>query len=347
MATLSPAEPLLASVVRHAVRAPSGHNSQPWRFRLRDDVLELWADRTRALPVADPNDRELVISCGAALYTLRLAVLCHGRVPLVTRFPDPARPDLLALVRLGGPHQPTMSEQELFDAIPLRRTVRGEFRRDPPPHPLVAALVQAAGVEGASFEVVADDARAKLATLVARGDRQLGADPRFRDELAHWVRAHEGSPDGMPAAALGMPAWLGPINVLLARFVPWGKARALHDYRLALDAPLLAALCTSGDEPEDWLTAGEALQHVLLRATAGGLATAFLNQPVEVRPLREELGQLLQATGVAQLVLRFGYGTPTAHVGRRPLSDVLVRAGADGIANVVATPKGQRPPPAG
>lgn len=329
MATLSTSEPLLAAVVRHAVRAPSGHNSQPWRFRLRDDLLELWADRTRALPVADPEDRELVISCGAALYTLRLAVLCHGRVPLVTRFPDPARPDLLAMVRLGGAHKPTPQEEELFEAIPLRRTVRSEFRRDPPPHPLVAALVQAAGVEGASFEVVGEGARAQLATLVARGDRQLGADARFRDELAHWVRPHEGTPDGMPAAALGMPAWLGPINVLLARFAPWGRTRALRDQRLALDAPLLAALCTSGDEPEDWLTAGEALQHVLLRATAGGLATAFLNQPVEIRPLREELGQLLQATGVAQLVLRFGYGTPGAQVGRRPLSDVLVRAGAD------------------
>ncbi|MHB0949718.1 MAG: Acg family FMN-binding oxidoreductase [Gemmatimonadaceae bacterium] len=333
MATVSSSEPLLASAVRHAVRAPSGHNAQPWRFRLHDDLLELWADRTRSLPVADPDDRELVISCGAALYTLRLAVLCHGRVPLVTRFPDPARPDLLAIVRLGGSHLPSAQEGELFDAVPMRRTVRSEFRRDPPPHPLVAALVQAAGVEGASFEVVGDDARAALAGLVARGDRTHGSDPRFRDELAQWVRAHEGAPDGMPAAALGMPGWLGPLNVLLARFAPWGRARAARDYRLALDAPLLAALCTSGDEPEDWLTAGEALQHVLLRATAGGLATAFLNQPVEIRPLREELGQLLQATGVAQLVLRFGYGTPTAQVGRRPLSDVLVRAGSDGNDN--------------
>lgn len=325
MAIRSSRDSLLAFAVRHAVRAPSGHNSQPWRFRLRDDLLELWADRSRSLPVADPDGRELIISCGAALYTLRLALLCHGRVPVVTRFPDPGRPDLLAIVRLGGAHQPTAHEAELFGAVPNRRTARGEFRRDPPPHALVAALVQAAGVEGASFEVVGDDARGPLAALVARGDRVMGGNSRFREELALWVRPQDDAPDGMPAAALGMPGWLGPLSALLARFAPWGRARARRDRRLALDAPLLAALCTAGDEPADWLTAGEALQHVLLRATAGGLATAFLNQPVEIRPLREELGELLQATGVAQLVLRFGYGTASGQVGRRPLSAVLLR----------------------
>ena len=324
----SAGDPILAAAVRFAVRAPSGHNTQPWRFRLRADVLELWADRSRSLPVADPHDRELVISCGAALYTLRLATLVHGREPLVTRMPDRSRPDLLATVRLGASHDPTPAERELFAAIPLRRTCRTGFQERPVPHEVVAALVQAAGVEGTSFEVVGDPQRDAVAALVARGDRQLGGDPRFRDELAQWVRAREGTADGMPTTTLGMPGWTGAFGVWLMRVAPWGRVKATQDQRLALHAPLLAALCTAGDEPEDWLSAGEALQHVLLRATAAGLAAAFLNQPIEIEALRAELGRIMGLTGTPQMMMRFGYGHPVGQVGRRAVSEVLERVDA-------------------
>jgi hypothetical protein len=98
---------MLASCVRTAALAPSLHNSQPWRFRLVDGGVEVHADRTRQLEVLDPSGRELLVSVGAAVFTLRLAIRCEGRIPAVEIFPDPARPDLVALVRPGTPAQPS------------------------------------------------------------------------------------------------------------------------------------------------------------------------------------------------------------------------------------------------
>jgi hypothetical protein len=317
-------EARLRALVHYAVLAPSGHNTQPWKFRVRDDALELRADRSRALPVCDPGDRELVISLGAALFHLRLAARRFGHHLKVGTFPDPLDPDLIARVRVGYEQAPTTAERHLFAAIPRRRTSRFTFEDRVVTLPVVEDLRRAALAEGAWVCQVSDEAKSSLADLIAEGDRRLMRDDGFRRELARWVRPnHSSHHDGIPGYAEGH----GDVASLLGPFVmrnfDCGRTAATRDRDLAVHAPLLLVLGSNGDEPADWLVTGQALARLLLTACDEGLTASFLNQPVEVDELRGRLRAMLGRPGVPQLVLRLGYGRDGRPTPRRPLSEVL------------------------
>lgn len=321
---------LLAALVKYAILAPSSHNTQPWRFTVAGDVLALHADRTRALPVCDPQQRELVISCGAALGTLRIAARAVGRTIAVERLPDARDPDLLARVVLGDAVTPSDRDLALFDAIPRRHTTRLRYVREPVPPLVVQDLEAAAREDGAWLEVLADAPRREaFATLVGEGDRAQAADEDFRRELAAWVHPNR-SPhrDGMPGYAFNMGGLASTIGPYVMRLVDWGDAQAEKDRDYAMGAPLLAILGTATDDPADWLRTGEALARVLLVATAHGLRHAYLNQPMEVASLRPRAAALVPAGGVPQLGLRFGMGTEVLPTPRRAVGEVLHVDGA-------------------
>jgi hypothetical protein len=293
---------------------------------VRSGGLDLLADRARGLPVVDPQDRALVMSCGAALFTLRVALRRFGCRDVVTPFPDPHDPDLLARVTLDGTHQTTDEEIALFMAIPKRRTSRLPFDGRKPPEALLLGLQTAAVREGAWLHVFEALDRDVLADLIAEGDRLQMADRHFRRELAAWMTPNRSrSRDGIPGYALGMGDLMSAAGPLVIRTFDLGTGRAAKDRELALGSPALAAVGTVGDAPRDWLAAGQAVQHVLLRAWIDGLAASFLNQPVEVPELRQRLQVLTGYQGFPQLILRFGFGGQGAKpTPRRPVADVLV-----------------------
>ena len=298
----------LEFLLEWAVLAPSGHNAQPWRFRVRGGAVEVYADRARALPVVDPRDRELMIGCGAALFHLRLAMRRFGRVDEVETFPSPGDRDHVATVRMGEPAEPTPEILRLFEAIPRRHTHRGEFRRLVVDAATRQALVQAAEDEGAWLMPVEGGLRPTVALLVRQGDEAQFADPGFRRELAAWVRPNRAAAaDGIPGYAMGIPDIVSPLAPALLGAVNLGAMWGGRSHQAAESAPLLAALGTPGDEPADWLAAGQALARVLLAGQAMGLQASFLNQPVEVAPLRDRLRGVLGVRGWPQLLLRVGW----------------------------------------
>jgi nitroreductase len=315
-ATDSPAE-LLRWAVSYAVLAPSGHNTQPWRFRIADDAVELYADRTRALPVVDPEDRELTIACGAALLHLRLALEHLGVRPEVVLVPDGEEADLLAIVRLGAHFPSPPEDDDLFAAIPRRRTNRQPYEERPLPAGLLPVLSAAAAAEGAWLTSVEGAARRVVSDLVVEGDRIQWADKRFRRELASWLHPSRRG-DGMHAFNR---YGLGPVAV---RGLNLGKDMGRKDHELAEAAPLLAVLGTDADTPEDWLRAGQALARLLLRARIDGVDAAYLNQPVQVEELRPRLASAIGATGFPQLLLRLGYGPEVEAAPRRPVDEVII-----------------------
>ena len=173
----SPSEQL-RHLLHYAVVAPSGHNTQPWLFRVTNDGVELFADRTRALPVVDPEDRELTMSCGAALCQLRLAIRHFGLTDMVELFPHARQAHMLARVTFGEARSSSAEEERLFHAIRKRRSNRWAFEARPVPPPLVAALRSSAADENVMFhEVVGGDHRHAVADLVAEGDRLQFANP--------------------------------------------------------------------------------------------------------------------------------------------------------------------------
>ena len=316
----------LRFLLNYAVLAPSGHNTQPWLFEVRDGTVTLRADRTRALPVVDPHDRELVISCGAALYNLRVAIRRFGYAAPVELLPDPAEPDLLATVRLGAAEPPTADDERRFAAIPLRRTNRRPFEARPLPAELITRLSAAAGEESAWLAVVEDESgRNAIADLISEGDRIQGADPSFRRELAAWIHPNRTRcRDGMPGFAHGFGDLMSRLGPFVIRTFDWGNGQAAKDRQLALGSPVLAVIGTAADDPRSWLQAGQALSSVLLLARADGVFASYLNQPTEIPDLRSRLAARLERGDYPQLVLRFGYGEPVRPTPRRPVAEVLL-----------------------
>ena len=325
---LSEAGEKLRFLLNYAVLAPSGHNTQPWLFRVSGDALELYADRSRALPVVDPEDRALTISCGAALFHLCLAMRHFGYADEVEIFPNPDNPDLLAEIRLGAPYDATAEDHQLFEAITNRRTNRSPFQDRAIPKEVLEALEASASEEGAWLRTITDAAtKNAVAGLVTEGDRTQWSDRRFRRELAAWVHPNRTrSRDGIPGYAFGFGELMSLAGPLVMRTFDMGGGRAAQDRELAEGSPVLAVLGTETDTPIEWLAAGQALGRVLLRARAEAIDASYLNQPIEVPELRPRLRDTIGATGLPQLLLRMGYGVEIKPTPRRTAGEILLQS---------------------
>ena len=298
---------LLRRCIEAATHAPSKHNSQPWRFEIVHGVVELHADGSRAMPVTDPNGREMVISCGAALYALRLAMRCEGREPVTVFFPEGDRFSVLARVAAGEHVSPSIAEIALREAITVRHTDRGPLDAEAmtPDAPFV--MQDAADSEGATMQLLTTPGlQQTLAELVATADREWSRNPAFAKELRDWVLPGDGSNAGIPPGARGP----GAAASYRARFVQrdFDVTGEFRGTAKGIDRPLAAILWTDGDQPLDWLRAGMALEAVLLRGTVAGVSASFLNQPLEIEGLRAALRHQFALPGFPQIVLRLGVG---------------------------------------
>ncbi|MGH4006688.1 MAG: Acg family FMN-binding oxidoreductase [Pseudonocardiaceae bacterium] len=309
--------------LRAAALAPSTHNTQPWRFRVAGGAFEVWADPSRRLPVVDPDDRQLRLACGAAVFNLRLAVLRAGRMPHVTMLPDPQHPLLLARVQVGATAVADPHTLALARAMADRRTNRRPFFPEPVPVLQRAALRRGAEIEHARLLLVEDPGqRRSLRELVHAAHRAQQADPAFHAELRTWTGHAGARRDGVPAA-LGGPR-PEPQDQWVLRDFTGGAARERVQGKDFEPDPLIAVLFSFSDSPLDQLRCGQALQRVLLTATTEGLVSSFLSQPVEQPAQRRELRRLFGDHRWPQTVLRIGYGCPTGASPRRPVEETLI-----------------------
>jgi len=313
-------ETVLRRLISAAEAAPSIHNTQPWRFRVAgEDIIELRGDPDRMLWVADPRGHALHLSCGAALYNLRLAIRVAGFKPLVWPLPDTGHePTLLAVVQLAAGRPGTVVEQELFEATAARHTNRAPFSDAPVPRTLRADLEQAASLEYAALRLLSRQETMRVIECAAAADGELASDPMHVSEMRQWISAG-GTGDGVPPQLLGPrpDEELAPVRDLGKGRPDPGRPVGHFEAR-----PQLAVLSTTHDEPADWLRAGQALQCVLLTATRHGLAASFLYQPIELHEMRMTDGWWPWPEQ-PQMIIRFGYGPPAAGSPRRLFTDIL------------------------
>ncbi len=319
---------LIDAALAAAIRAPSMHNTQPWRFRRRPDGIEVFADDDRRLPVADPTGWAVRIACGAAVFNIRMAFAAHGVTPEVRLRPEPSEPHLLARVTAGAPRSPTPAEEQLYATIPRRHSNRAPFAPRPVPADVRAQILQVARAEGSWLELLIGPAAVgAVAEIAHSASMVLHRDQRYQAELEAWTRQQESSGDGAVPAVDGVPADAGGPSPEPQGVLPRRPFVVMDQPATPLEAdpePLVAVLGSPGDLPGDQLTAGQAMQRILLTITNAGLAASLLSQPIEVPSAREQLRIALGRYGTPQIVLRIGYGETGWPTPRRPVADTII-----------------------
>jgi len=325
-----------ADVVAAATRAPSIHNTQPWRFVASPDRLDVYLDAERALPVLDPTGRQQVISCGSAVEFAVVALTAAGHATEVDLLPDDGDHDHLAAVRVTGQREAVDEDRALAAAIDRRHTVRAPFQPRAVPDGLLDRLQREAASFGAWFKpITRSEEEVATVFLISRAEEMEQSDPAYLAELESWMRTDPSAVDGVPVEAVpsGDPH-TRPSNWLIRDFVV-GQRGEQQPFRgpddpdappPEVERPTVVLMGTDDDDRYAWLLAGRALGRVLLHATAEGVAASPLTQALDWPATRTRMQSRLSLIGHPQMLLRMGYPPDApgqAVSGRRPVADVL------------------------
>ena len=312
----------MREIVRYATLAPSGHNTQPWKFSVQGDTIQLLPDLSRRLPAVDPHDRELWISLGCALENLTLAANAAGYTTETT-LPTPTTDFIrVKLTRHAFP-------APLFKAIPHRQNNRSLYDGRAVSKAEMQTMIAVKSNAGVTTQIFTDTGHKEaIIEYIKSGDRKQFGDPAFVAELISWMRFNQPeaphSRDGLYTRCTGnpnVPRWLG------RRFLAASTAEQQADTsaRKARSSSGLVVISAAADDKRHWIETGRLYERLVLTMTAAGIQMAFLNQPAEVPELRSQFQSYLQiGTALPQLLLRFGYGSALPHSLRRPIDDVMV-----------------------
>jgi nitroreductase len=306
-----------AFLVRYAILAPSSHNSQPWEFRIDNDQVELHADLSRWLRVADADQRELYLSVGCALENLIVAAEHFGFSPTVGYVPNQHNAALVARLRLekardeDSPSRPV----HLFAAIPQRHTNRREYDNRPVPEAVLSKLEALAVEPGISVHFTNDvDVRRRVEALTLKADAHQFADPEWRQELGYWFGQ----------GAFGTSWLISKVAQFAVSHLNLSTSTRKKDQGLLQSASTLGLVSVDEVTRESRVRAGQVFERLCLAATNAGLVLQPMNQILQVAEVRDEFEDLLPVEwSPPQITFRLGYAEAEDHTPRRPLEDVI------------------------
>lgn len=317
-------EETAVALLEASTAAPSIHNSQPWQFDVGPRSIDLYADVARQLRVADASGRSLLISCGAALFNLRVAADHLGFHPRVRLLPTPTDLTHVARVEVDHRHDRPGLLDELYPAVWSRRTNRYPFWDRRIPRATLGRIEEAVSLENAVLRVYDDPVEVdRLVSLLHDAEFEERTTALAAVERQSWV-ARRGHGEGIPRESLG-PRPTDPRMPFRDLGGVTDRTRPLAPFE---QTPTVAVLSTLRDAPVDWVRAGQALERALLVATHDGVSASFMNQPLEHQDLRWLVRSPETGQGFTQMVLRLGYGIPVPATPRRPVAEVLRRPAA-------------------
>ena len=313
-------------MIEQAIRAPSGHNTQPWRFRLFSDHIDILPDFSRALPVVDPDHRELFVSLGCAAENLYIAAAHKGWVGKVSTPSD-------GIIHVGLSRQEDI-EAPHFEQIARRQTNRRCYNGSMISDNALALLKKIPVEPGIGIHLFRKGTQAidDIAALVCEGNRRQMGNPAFKAELRQWMRYNrkhqDETADGLSYAVFGapnLPRFMA--EFIISRSLDAAKQNRT-DRRNIASASHFALFTTRDSRLEHWVALGRTLQRFLLASTAAGIAHAYANQPNENPELAERMAQTLGIAGECPTILiRLGYAKASAYALRRGIEGLIVNEG--------------------
>lgn len=309
----------LIFLLKYAILAPSSHNTQPWKFSVGEDEIRIFADQTRGLKVADPDQQELYISVGCALENLLIAAEHFNYGHQVTYFPKSDQEELVAIVKFKpqDQHVPLIRDPALFNVIPTRHTNRKFYEERFIPQTDLQRLQNCCVEKGIWLHLTDDiEIKRKVDELIIRGDVIQFSDPAYREELGYWIGQ----------GVFGTPWLLSKIGELAITYMNMGKGQAKKDSKVLMSAPILAALSSRMNDRESQVKIGQVFERLCLMATLLKISVHPMNQILEIPELKTEVGKLIPMPDVfPQLTFRMGYAEPEKEcTPRRPLEEVFM-----------------------
>lgn len=318
-------EETMLRIVKYAVKAPSCHNTQPWRFKIRNKTICLQPDFTRALPVVDRDDHSLYISMGCALENMILAANEFGYETETEIAGNCNKPQIL----VSFYDKPEAGKPDLFACILKRQVRRNKYRNVKVPDNLADELFDDLQDEGVRIKLfLSKDEMRGLITYITEGTMRQFSNKAFVDELVSWIRFSSKEAmqkgDGIQAGAMGLPntgRFIG--NIVMKHFISAGsEARRME--QLAEASSGLALFMTEKNDPYHWIKLGQAFQRFGLRAAKYNISHSHLDMPCEEMQVRDELIRGLQLIDLTPLLLiRFGYSNPMPYSFRRSFYKLL------------------------
>lgn len=321
-----PAEPGLRDFVRFATLAANSHNTQPWKFRIAENTVDILPDFSRRTPVVDPDDHHLYITLGCAAENLVIAANANGRPAKAVVHSAAAGERFIRVTLVHG----DKTDATLCDAIPMRQSTKSVYDGTLLSADELHQLEAAATREGVDLLIITDRPSLDQALkFIQAGNGAQMDDPDFVDELKSWIRfslkASTKHADGLSGPSAGnpsLPDWLGPILFHLL-FKKKAENRKLAK-QLASSAGL-AVFVAEEETPEGWIAVGRSFERFALQATAMGLCHAHVNMPIEAQAVRPDFAKWLgMAERRPDLVARFGRAKPMPMSLRRSVDEVII-----------------------
>ncbi len=318
---------IMKEIVKYASLAPSGHNTQPWKFYISTNTIKIKPDYSRKLPLVDPDDRELFISLGCALENLVIAAEHFGyTIRVKFNLEKEYEEEIIVSLDKGE-----IKKNDLLDQITLRQTTRNEYNRKSVPLPDLDSIKNFITSDFVQSKIITDSLTINEVTeLVKEGNIRQFKDARFMDELKFWIRFSESESeekkDGLSAGSSGnpsVPRWLGKIFMDL--FYSANDQNEKDEKFIKSSAGLILFYSTRNDK-RTWIETGRIYEKFSLLTTKMDIKCAFINQPIEIKDLNEKLSKVFQVgKGIPQLLLRFGYSDLMPKSPRRNLENIIIK----------------------
>lgn len=316
----------IMELVRFASLAPSSHNTQPWLFEIGDDLIRIFPDFSRRLPIADPDNRELYISLGCAVENFVISAESVGYGSEIEYFPDDCKLECVSikLIKLNK-----SAKSELFKAIPLRHTNRLEYYKQQIPSVDLKSLQSIQLQKGVSVSFLDDTSIIKnIIELIGEANKKQMNDGKYMRELLSWIRFSDDEAaehlDGLASRAMGIapvPGWIGRFYMKVAA---GPKSQTKEDSKKIMSSSALMTLSSDKDDKAAWLDTGRSFERIALSLTLFNIKNAHHNQPIQVKAFRNEFGRTVGVDKqFPQLMVRLGYAEDLPHSPRRPVNSII------------------------